>query len=146
MKKTAAAAAGGLVTVAALTGAATQVGLATADSAAEHTKRYVVKEVASQQLSENRFAGSERIKSKRTREVVGYDSYNGKYYPAKDKVVAQVGIVLKGGVIVGRVHSSGNAFKGRILKGSGKYAGIEGTITRRDKGNDRAIVVLRYRL
>ena len=140
--------AAGLVTVTAMSGAAAQVGLATADSAAPaQTKRYVLKEVVAKNLGRTTFAGSDRIKSKATGEVVGYDSFTGKFYPKKNKVVVNVGIALKGGIIVGRVAAQGdsNTFSGPILKGSGKFTGIDGTITGRDN-QGTTVVVLRYRL
>jgi hypothetical protein len=149
MEKTAAAAAGGLVTVAALTGAGVQAGFATADSAPEHTKRYVLKLVDSAELGETAFAAAARMKSKRTGEVVGYENHTGRWDPDTGDLVLNVGMALRGGVLVARLKpgKTQQTFVGPILKGSGKYAGIDGSIrVHPEKGTSRTIAVLRYRL
>jgi hypothetical protein len=60
--------------------------------------------------------------------------------------VIDVAFALKGGVIVGRVSLTEDEerFHGRILKGTGKFNGIEGTITGREGRN--VSVTLHYRL
>lgn len=154
MKKAVAAAAAALVATSALSGAAAAVpGVATEKERGDavHTKRFVLHEIASNQLGERTFAGSDKVRSRSSGKLVGFDSYTGKFYPRQDKVVLDVGMALKGGIIVGRVKITdfdSNRFKGRILKGSGKYAGIEGTVTGRQGGQlgEKTYLTLRYHL
>ena len=144
MKKSAATAAA-LVATTVLSGAAVMPGSATEDRAM-HTKRLVLHEIASHEVGRYAFAGADTARSRSTHEVVGYDSYTGKFYPATNKVVIDVAFALKGGVIVGRVSLSETEerFHGRILKGTGRYNGIEGTITGREGRN--VYLTMHYRL
>ena len=115
-----------------------------------HTKRLVVREVESQSLGDRTFTGTDRIRSRWSGKVVGYDSYTGKFYQRQEKVVLDMANALKGGIIVTRVtidDFDSNRFDGRILKGTGKYAGIEGTLEGRTSNDpDKMYVTLRYHL
>ena len=98
-----------------------------------HTKKLVLHNKAEHFVGKLTFVGSDTVRSRSSGEIVGYDSFAGRYNPREDRVVIQVAFALKGGIIVGRVsgHPSGEGpfgFDGRILKGSGKYLGIDGEI------------------
>lgn len=152
MKRAAAAAAAMFVGLTALTGAAATTGSATAvDAKEQHSKKLVLRELASQDLSRRTFAGADKVKSAASGELVGYDSYTGKYYPRKQKAVLQVALALKGGIIVARVSATFTSdspppINGRILKGTGKYKGIDGTVSGRLTESDRVPITLNYRL
>lgn len=136
-----------LVGASALTGSAVLPGSATSAAPEMHTKRLVLQELGSREIGKSTFAGADKIRSAKTREVVGFDTYTARYYRSKDKVVLQVALALKGGVMVGRVSFGGreSRFDGRILKGSGKYSGVEGTISGRST-RDKTTVTLHYHL
>jgi len=144
MKKSAVAAAT-IIGVSALTGATVLPGSAASDSAV-HTKKLVLREIASHQLTESQFTGSDQIRSARTHAVVGFHAFTGRYYPAKATAVLQGALALKGGILLGRVPVPDGAttFEGRITGGSGKYAGAEGTITGHF-GEAATYVTLHYR-
>jgi len=148
VKKAVAAAAAVLVTTSVLSGAAVVPGSATEDRAV-HTKRLVLHETASHNLGKRAFAGTDKIRSRHSHELVGYDSYTGTFYPRKEKAVLDVAMALKGGVIVGRVSLDDFTkyrFDGRILKGTGKYKGIEGTATGRLTDSKKTYLTLKYHL
>jgi hypothetical protein len=149
-----------LVGATALSGAAVLPGTAalprtaTADSsksdaaAVTFTKRFVLHEIRSHGLGRFTFAGADKVMARRSGEVVGFDSFTGRFFPSQNRVVIDVGVALKGGVIVGRVHASGDVdtFQGPILKGTGKYKDIRGTISGRSASGRRTFVTLVYRL
>ncbi len=157
MKKSAVAAfaAVAMVGTTGLAGAASVSGAAegpsstvTAQTQGTQTKRLVVRELSSRGLSRFTFAGAEKVRSRASGEVVGYDTFTGKFFPRQDKAVVRVALGLRNGIIVGRVVLRGNdsEFEGRILKGFGKYRGIDGTITGRTTNGLRTFVTLRYTL
>jgi hypothetical protein len=145
MKKIAAAAVA-LTTLAGLSSAAVSSSTA-APERAMHTKRFVLNEIASHNLGRYAFAGSDRIRSRGSGEVVGYDSYTGVFDPQAETLRVWVGVALKGGVINVRVNfTEDNRFAGKILGGTGRYKGIDGTVTGRGVSSDRTFVTLRYTL
>jgi len=145
MKKIAAAVVA-LVTVAGLTSASVSSSTAAPDRTT-HTKRFVLKEIASHDLGKNAFAGADRVRARASHKVVGFDSYTGRFHPKSGTVTIWVGIALSGGVIDGRVlFTDENSFTGRIVGGSGKYKGVRGTIRGRSADHGRTFVTLRYRL
>ena len=129
MKKSVVAAAA-MVGVSALTGSAVLPGSATTAAPEMRTKRLVLTQSEERNLGRTAFVGSDTVRSESSGEIVGYDAITGKFYPKQEKFVVQLALALKGGIIVGRVSAKGEVreFDGRILKGSGKYKGIEGTI------------------
>jgi hypothetical protein len=100
VKRPAVAAAAALVATSALSGAAAVPGAATEKGQTMHTKRLVVREVESQSLGDRTFTGTDRIRSRWSGKVVGYDSYTGKFYQRQEKVVLDMANALKGGIIV----------------------------------------------
>ena len=130
MKKSVVAAAA-LVGASALTGSAVLPGSATTAAPEMHTKRLVLTQSDEHNVGGGAaFVGSDTVRSESSREIVGYDAITGKFYPKQEKFVVQIALALKGGIIVGRVSAKGEVreFDGRILKGTGKYKGIDGTI------------------
>ena len=145
MKSKAAVAAAALAAMAALSGAAAAPGVATEDRAL-HTKRLVLNQIAFKQLGPNSLVGADKVRSRATGDVIGYDSLTIRNNPAAETATVDVALALRGGLIVGRVTvGAGNHFEGRILSGTGKYRGIDGTITGREPTRN-VYVTLRYRL
>jgi hypothetical protein len=146
MKRKTAAAATALVMTAALSGAAAAPGVAGEDRAL-HTKRLVLNQISIKQLGHNSLVGADKVRSRATGEVVGYDSLTIKFDAQTDTATVDVALALRGGIIVGRVKAAETSdhFEGRILTGTGKYKGIEGTITGREPTRN-VYVTLRYRL
>ena len=147
MKKAAIAAAVALVATSVLSGAAVMPGAATEDRS-PHTKRFVLHETSGHDLGGRTFAGTDTIRSRHSHEVVGFDSFTGKFYPRQDKAVLDAAFSLRGGIIVGRVTLTGPTghFTGRILKGTKNYNGIGGTITGRLTDSPRTFLTLHYHL
>ena len=127
MKKLALTALVGLVATA-LTGASV---VSAAGDEKIHTKRFISRDIASHSLSQRTFAGA--AVDRHAGHVIGYDTFTGHFYPKQDRGVIWDSVALKNGSISLVVHVSGNAsvFTGRILNGTGKYKGIEGTVTAR---------------
>lgn len=149
MRRAAAVAAAMLVGVTALSGAVAQTGSATTDSTV-HTKRLVLHQTATHGVGRYSFVGTDTARSAATQKVVGYDTISGHYYPRTDSVKIQVAIALRGGIIVARVHSLKsvpNQYVGPIVKGSGKYNGIRGTVTAHSPSQNslKTFVTLTYR-
>jgi len=117
-----------------------------ADSKAQHVKRLVLHETGGHGLGGNTFVGTDKARSRATNEVVGFDTFTGHFSRATNKVVIHVALALKGGIIVGRVTFDGSQprFDGRILKGTGKFQGVNGTITGRSTNGKKTFVTLRY--
>jgi hypothetical protein len=147
MKRSAVAAVA-LVGASALTGSAVVPGSASSVAPEMHTKRLVLGQTQERNVGKFSFVGSDIVKSRASGKVVGFDSITGKFYPKKEKFVVQIALALKGGIIVGRVSGKGEAreFDGRILKGSGKYSGVEGTIQGRFANESRVHLTLHYHL
>ena len=146
MRKSVVAAAA-LVGASALTGSAVLPGSAATAASETRTKRFVLTQAEERDVGRTAFVGSDTVRSKRTGEIVGYDAITGKFYPQQEKFVVQIALALKGGIIVGRVVGKGEAreFDGRILKGTGKYKGIEGTILGRFSSQNKVHLTLHYR-
>jgi hypothetical protein len=79
--------------------------------------------------------------------IVGYDSFSGKS-PTKTnpKSVAWCAFALEGGMVMIRLtlQKDGNTYAGPILKGAGKYQGIQGTAIDRPQPNGTERVTLHY--
>lgn len=146
---TAAALVAGVVSI----GGATVTEASVAGQSADlRTMRFVSQTFAESGVGRYRFVGADEVR--RSGEVIGYNSYTGRYFPARDRVVIRVGVALRGGVIMGRVaadaprEGEATVFRGPILGGSGRYDGIRGRIVARIAADDtegRAHVTLRWR-
>ena len=154
MKRSAVAAAA-LVGVSAL-GASVLPGSAASDSTttsgmqtnAMQTKRWVLRETAANPVGPRSGVSTDVIRSRVTGKIVGYDSGVARFYPRQDRIVWQVAFALKGGIIVARlnVNVTETQHTGRILSGTGKYRGIEGTMTSRQRDRTHTLVTLHYQL
>jgi len=149
MKKAAVAAAA-LVGVTAFTGASVAPA-ATPSSAgkATHTIRWMATETASHSLPKNSFVGTDVIRSVRTGKVVGYDCVTGVFFPTTNGARIQFAASVKGGILVGQVHgrftSNDVVLHGRILRGTGKFAGATGTVTAQPRGGgEKTLLVIHY--
>jgi hypothetical protein len=139
MKKTALAAVA-LASVAALTSASAAPAAApVAQTKAAHTLKWKLHETASHDVGKHGFVGADTIRSIKTGKIVGYDSTTGTYFPATNSARIQVAFSVQGGILVGQVHgaftSNDVVFHGRVLKGTGKFQGAQGTIAARPGGS-----------
>jgi hypothetical protein len=73
------------------------------------------------------FAGTDQAMSHS--QLVGFDTITG-VYSRKTTVTIDVALGLKGGIITLRVSEGGQStkFRGRVLGGTGTYAGARGTV------------------
>lgn len=117
-----------------------------------HVSRFVTKTIRENDIGSRRFVGADVVR--KHGEVVGYNSYTGRFFPRQERIVVRLGLALRGGVILGRVNAAFAApgepvvFRGPILGGSGRYVGIEGRIVATIPAGDtqgRARVTLRWR-
>jgi hypothetical protein len=143
MKKTAAALL--LVAGPALAGAGVLQDTATAGQT-HHTKHYLLKQTADHRIGKYDFAGTDRIMTPGTHDVVGFDAITGHFQPKQNRALIQVAFALKGGLINLRVHNTKveDRYAGTIVHGTGAYAGISGTVHARDLGHGRTAVTLEY--
>lgn len=127
----------------ALTGAAV---IPAGADATVYTKRFVSRDIASHSLSAHTFAGA--AVDRRAGHVIGYDSFTGHFYPKLGRADIWDAIALRGGTISIVVHFKGTRTvqPGRILNGTGKYKGIQGTVTARQdpKNDEKTHVTLTY--
>ena len=135
MKKTAAALL--LMTVPALTGAAVLQDSATAGTAT-HTKKLILHEQSQHRVGQDDFAGTDKVLSAATHDVVGFDSHHrGTSTSRRRRAVIQAALSFKGGIIVVRAHLVGDSrkFKGRILARHRRLQRHQGTVIGRDEGS-----------
>ena len=150
MKKLATTAVAALA-LAGISGASVSSGAAGSDARerTHHVKRLVLKEVETHSPAQNQFLGADRYRSKATHEIVGYDSFTGSFDPDTGRVKFWSGISLRGGLIVTFVNTPAGdpTFTGRIVSGTGRYRGIEGTVFGRPMPEQsKALIILRYTL
>ena len=136
-----------LAAVPAVAGAAATQETATAVDSTAHTKRLLLHVTAAHSFDQSNFAGTERVRSRATGKVVGFDSFTG--HVLSDRVVYQTAIAFKGGILLTRVHTVGAAparFAGRVIGGTGVYRGATGTVTGRAVSGEDTRFNIRYRL
>jgi hypothetical protein len=150
MKKAAVAAAA-LVGVTAFTGASVAPAATPSPGVkAAHTIRWMLTETASHNVAKNGFVGTDVIRSVRTGKIVGYDSTTGVFFPKTQGARIQVAASVHHGILVGQVHgrftSNDVVLHGKILRGTGKFAGAKGTITAQPRGanGQKTLVVIHY--
>ncbi len=78
------------------------VGSAAGDSSTL-TKRLVARSTGEHDVGRT-FLGTDKVRSRSTGRVVGFDSFTGRLFPAKERAVVQVAVALKGGVVVFRAR------------------------------------------
>jgi hypothetical protein len=119
------------------------------DAKAAHTLKWRLTETASRDIGKTHFVGTDVIRSARTLKIVGYDSTTGVYFPTTNSARIQVAAAVKGGILVGAVRADFDSptpvFHGRILRGTGKFAGATGTITAKVLGDGtKTLVTIDY--
>jgi hypothetical protein len=141
-KKLALTAVAGLVATA-LTGASA---VSATGDAKMHTKRLVSTDIRSHSLGTKTFAGV--AVDRHAGRIVGYDTFTGHFYPRQNRGVIWATVSLRNGSISVFVPIKGNATvnTGRIVHGSGKYRGIDGTITARTAphNDNKTFITLTY--
>ncbi|MFC4783962.1 hypothetical protein ACT8ZV_05780 [Nocardioides sp. MAHUQ-72] len=132
--------------LAAIPGGGAVVGSAVGDSPTL-TKRLVARSTGEHDVGRT-FLGTDKVRSRSTGRVVGFDSFTGRLFPAQERAVVQVAVALKGGIVVFRASVTGSSlrFNGPILRGTGSYRGIEGTVTGRATEGQRTFYTLHYHL
>jgi hypothetical protein len=140
MKKLALAAAAAL--------AATALTSAAADPAAGdtkvHTKRFVSHLIDDHSTGAHTFASAEA--ARHAGHIIGYDAVTGHFYPKQERVRVWFSVALKNGTISGvlNFHFNDTVYPGRILNGTGKYKGIEGTVKARPQNDKDTRITLTY--
>jgi hypothetical protein len=119
------------------------------DAKAAHTLRWRLTETAGHDVGKSSFVGTDRVRSVRTGNIVGYDSISGRYFSRTNSARIQAAWSVKGGIVVGQVRgkfdSNHAVFRGHILKGTGKFNGAQGTIVVKLRGREgRALVRIEY--
>jgi len=119
------------------------------EAKAVHTLRWKGVELQSREVGERDFAGADRLRSVRTGEIVGYDSFTGRYFPRTNSSRIDLAASVKGGILIGRVigefSSDPVVFTGPVLKGTGRFQGAEGHMVVRLVGDEgRARYTIRY--
>jgi hypothetical protein len=119
------------------------------EAKAVHTLRWKGVEIASHRVGGHYFAGADRLRSMRTGEIVGYDSFTGRYLPRTNSARIDLAASVKGGILVGRVigefSSNPIVFRGPVLKGTGRFQGADGQMVIRLVGTEgRARYTIRY--
>jgi hypothetical protein len=148
MKKYALAAAA-LAGVTAFTGASAAPATApVAEDKAVTVLRWRLIEQESRQLGQNAFAGSDTIRSVRTGKIVGYDSYTARFFPGTNNVRLQFAAAVKGGILIAALHGTPtqDVFNGRVIRGTGKFTGAQGTVVARPEGGTQNRVLVTIRL
>jgi hypothetical protein len=139
--------------VAAVTALVTGVGGAAATSVPAsgapdvHVRHFIATQIGrDHQTGRASFVSSE-VERRHNGQVIGTDSITGRFYLKRGIVKIYVAVAWKGGALIIRGHATENTpFKGRIVRGTGKYAGAEGTVTTRDLGHRRTAVTVTYML
>ena len=142
-----------LAGVMAFTGAAAAPAAAPAadEAKAAHKLRWTLIETGSHDVGRSSFVGTDKIRSTRTGEIVGFDSISGRFFQRTNSARIQVAWSVKGGILVGVVRGTFDSnpvvFRGHILKGTGKFLGAEGSIVAKSRGSgdgERVLVRIQY--
>jgi hypothetical protein len=130
-----------LAVVPAGAGAATIQQTATAATTL-HLKLHVM---AGRSIDQLHFIGTERVRSRDTHEFVGFDSFRGHVKP--DTVVYETAFAFRGGMLLTRVHTVGEAparFAGHVTGGTGAFDGATGTVSGRAVSRDDTFFTIQY--
>ena len=101
--------------------------------------------IAGHELDQTHFVGAERVRSRASGKVVGFDSFTGHVLP--DRVVGDTAFAFKGGVLLMHTHTVGAApvrYAGRVTGGTGAFEGATGTAHGRAVSPERTILTIRY--
>lgn len=102
---------------------------------------------AGHSFDQQRFAGTERVRSRATGKMVGFNTFSG--HVLSDAVVFQTAFAFKGGILLTRAHTVGTAptrYAGRVIGGTGAYRGATGTVSGRALSREDTRFTIRYRL
>jgi hypothetical protein len=122
---------------------------ATAPSRSQHVMRVKVQVIEVKAPTENHPIGVDRLRSLATGKIAGYDNWSALYNPGNDHLRFWMTLSLDGGTIdtYFSLTPGPSRFTGQILRGYGKYRGIDGTIhVRRSDTAPRTVYTLRYML
>ena len=121
---------------------------ATTAARTQHVMRLLIHGLDSQQVGDHRNVGVDRLRSFKTRKVVGYDNFASVFNPKTDHLRFWLSISLDGGLIdsVFSTHVPTTHLTGPITHGSGKFRGIRGTIEVKFRPKAPNVYVLRYTL
>lgn len=137
-----------LAAVPAVAGAAATQETATAASSTTHTARLLLHVTAGHELDQKHFAGTERVRSRATGKVVGFDTFSG--HVLSDRVVYDTAFAFKGGLLLTRGHTVGagtpTRFAGRVIGGTGAYRGATGTVFGRALSREDTRFTIQYHL
>ena len=98
---------------------------------------------AGRSLDQLNFVGTERVRSRDTHELVGFDTFRGHVKP--HTVVYETAFAFRGGILLTRGHSVGKArFVGHVTGGTGAFAGATGTATGRALSQEDTLFTIRY--
>jgi hypothetical protein len=110
-----------------------------------HHRSFIAKQISEHQLGQRDFVASEV--ERHNGNVIGTDALTGHFDFNAGTVRIYVAVAWKGGALIIRGHATQNTpFVGRIVRGTGKYAGAEGTVTTRDLAHNRTAVKVAYTL
>lgn len=135
-----------LATVPTVAGAAATQETANAVTSA-HTKHLLLHVTATHPLGQVHFVGTERVRSRATGKVVGFDTFSG--HILSDRVVYQNAFAFKGGVLLVRLRTVGSdqaRYTGRVTGGTGAFHGATGTVQGRAVSRDETVLTIRYSL
>jgi hypothetical protein len=136
----------------ALTGAAVvpQLGSAASARATTHTLRLTAHQTGTHNVGKASFVGDDTDRSPATGEIVGYDAITGHFNLKTGVVKIDAAVALKGGLITAHLigHGTATSLDGTITGGTGKYAGITGTIHTTQKSSSSKVthITLTYTL
>jgi len=136
----------GAATTALVAGVGVAVVSAPASGAPDvHVRTFVAKQISSHNLGRRNFVSAEVERHKGR--VIGTDSVTGRFNLKTGVAKFYVAVAWKGGALIIRGHATQSTpFVGRIVRGTGKYAGAEGTVTTRDLAHNRTAVKVTYTL
>ena len=110
-----------------------------------HVRKFIAKQIYQHRLGERGFVSSEV--ERHNGRVIGTDSLTGRFNLKTGVARFYVAVAWKGGALIIRGHATETTpFVGRIVRGTGKYTGAEGTVTTRDLAHNRTAVKVTYTL
>jgi hypothetical protein len=139
--------------IATATVAASGLALTAADGSStaartSHTLRVVAHETATHNVGKFSFIGQDTDRRRSDGKIIGYDTISGRFYPKQNRALINVAVSLRGGILLARLHQSGDstAFTGIVTGGRGRFAGATGTITGHSpsQNSNRTFVTVHY--
>jgi hypothetical protein len=116
---------------------------------ATQTLKLAAHETGTHNIGKSSFIGDDTDRNPATGAIVGYDSITGHFNFTTKVVQIDAAVALKGGIITAHLSGKGNsnALDGTITGGTGKYAGITGTIHTTSKNGGKVThITLTYAL